>query len=488
MAVENGNNTQKRGLILLTVPRDTSVGDCSEISNDQGYACAVSRENRKDENASGHEHGGRSRDVTDEASMRSAMVGVDTAFYMVHSMGSTASFETLDRQGAENFACAAKEAGIRRIIYLGGLGDDTAPLSPHLRSRHEVGDVLRTSGVQVLEFQASVVLGSGSLSFEMIRALVERLPVMITPKWTVALATHRGDGPSGISSAAVNVTFEGNKTVQIGGPDRVSYEGLMREYARQRGLRRYMIRVPVLTPGLSSLWLGLVTPLYARVGRKLIDSIQHSTILRGISGTEFFQIHPIGVQESNRPGAAERRSRIRGDRWSDAYSSSGIHETWGGARFGSRLIDSRTIHVRAAAAAAFKPIRRIGGSVGWYYGDFLWRLRGFLDLLVGGVGVRRGRRDPEMVSPGDSIDFWRVEKFEPDQLLRLAAEMKLPGRAWLEFEVTEDESGSSIRQTALFDPVGLFGLVYWYALYPLHQLVFSGMLRNIAREVETQRS
>jgi len=488
VTIEDANNTPKRELILLTGATGYVGGRLLKELERSGMhvRCVARNPEGLKPRAAAYTEVVRG-DVTDEASMRSAMVGVDTAFYMVHSMGSTSSFETLDRQGAENFARAAKDAGVRRIIYLGGLGDSSAPLSPHLRSRHEVGDILRTSGVQVLEFQASIVLGSGSLSFEMIRALVERLPVMVTPKWTAALAQ-----PIAVTDlvayllAAIKLPFEGSLTVQIGGPDRVSYGDLMREYANQRGLRRYMIRVPVLTPRLSSLWLGLVTPLYARVGRKLIDSIQHSTIVRDNSAAELFSIRPVGIKQAISLALRNEDREFAETRWSDATSSSGIEKTWGGVRFGSRLVDSRTVHVRATPAAAFKPIRRIGGSTGWYYLDFLWRIRGILDLLVGGVGVRRGRRDPETVSAGDAIDFWRVEEFEPGRMLRLAAEMKLPGRAWLEFEVTQDDSGSSIRQTALFDPVGLFGLVYWYALYPLHQLVFAGMLRNIAREAETQ--
>jgi len=424
-------------------------------------------------------------DVLEFDSMRLAMDGAVTALYLVHSMGSSAEFEEMDRIGAENFARAASESGIRRIIYLGGLGDSSEELSAHLRSRHEVGDILRSSGVQTIEFRASVVIGSGSLSFEMVRALTERLPVMITPKWVSAITQ-----PIGVSDvlaylrAAIALKVGGNRTYEIGGPDTISYGGLMREYARQRGLRRWMISVPVLTPRLSSLWLGLVTPIYARVGRKLIDSIQHTTIVRDNSASEAFAIRPIGVSDAIALALRNEDHEFAETRWSDAVSSGGLLGNWGGTRFGNRLVDSRTIQVSVDPKAAFSPIRRIGGMHGWYYGDLLWRIRGFLDLLVGGVGVRRGRRNPETAAPGDAIDFWRVESYEPDHLMRLAAEMKLPGRAWLEFEVTGTASGSTIRQTALFDPVGLLGLAYWYLLFPLHQLVFAGMLRGIARNAQ----
>jgi hypothetical protein len=240
-----------------------------------------------------------------------------------------------------------------------------------------------------------------------------------------------------------------------------------------------MIPVPVLTPFLSSLWLGLVTPLYARIGRKLIESIVHSTVVRDNSALEMFDIRPMGIDEAVRKALANEDKQFAATRWSDALSSSGETQAWGGEQFGTRLVDSRTALVNRSPAAAFRPIQRIGGDSGWYAWNGLWRVRGLLDLLAGGVGLRRGRPAGETLHVGDPIDFWRVEKFEPDRLLRLVAEMKLPGRAWLEFEVTGDDSSATIRQTAIFDPMGLWGRLYWYALYPLHQLVFGGMLRRI---------
>lgn len=420
-------------------------------------------------------------DVLEPATLAEALRGVHTAIYLVHAMGSSGSFVEEDRRAAENFGRAARQAGVQRIVYLGGLGDRDAPLSDHLASRHEVGDVLRASGVPVTELRASIVLGSGSLSFEMIRALTERLPVMITPRW-VAMPAQ----PIAISDlleylvAAVDLPITGNPIYEIGGADRVSYGDLLREYARQRGLRRLMIRVPVLTPRLSSLWLGLVTPLYARVGRKLVDSICYATVVHDDAALRDFAIRPLGYRAAIAAALRREDHEFAATRWSDALSSSGPTRDWGGTRFGSRLVDSRVVHVPVGPAAAFAPIRRLGGSGGWLYGQWLWKLRGYLDLAVGGVGLRRGRRDPEWMRVGDALDFWRVEAFEPEHRMRLSAEMKLPGRAWLEFEVVGDASGSSIRQTALFDPIGLSGLAYWYLIYPLHQLVFAGMLRAIA--------
>ncbi len=419
-------------------------------------------------------------DVLERDSLLAAMRGVEAAYYMVHSMGSSGTFEEEDRRAAENFGAAALRAGVRRIIYLGGLGGEDA-LSPHLASRHEVGRILAACGVPTLELRASIIIGSGSLSFEMIRALVQKLPIMITPRWTNTLAQ-----PIAIEDviaylvAALEVKEPGG-VFEIGGADVVSYLDLMLEYARQRGLKRFIVPVPVLTPRLSSLWLGLVTPVYARVGRKLIDSVRHETVVTNDRARQTFSIKPRGIREAIARALINEDQEFAATRWSDALSSPGAPRSWGGVRFGTRIVDSRAVEVACTAAEAMQPIRRIGGKNGWYFGNWLWRLRGFIDLLFGGVGMRRGRRDPEWPAPGDTLDFWRVEAFEPEHLLRLFAEMKLPGRAWLQFEVTHANGISTIRQTAIFDPIGIFGLLYWYALYPLHQLIFHGMLRRLAR-------
>ena len=421
-------------------------------------------------------------DVLDAESLGPALAGVESAYYLIHSMGSGKDFEEQDRVAAGNFGSAARRAGVRRIIYLGGLGHGT-DLSPHLRSRQEVGEILRESGVPVLELRASIVLGSGSLSFEMIRALVERLPVMITPRWVEVEAQPIAvDDLLAYLVAALDVPLTESRVFEIGGADRVSYGDLMREYARQRGLRRVMIRVPVLTPWLSSLWLGLVTPLYARVGRKLAESIKHPTVVRDPSALEVFPVRPRGMREAIAAAIRNEEREIAQSRWYDALSSGGAGRDSAGVHTtGNRFVDSRTQDVDVGPEEAFAPIRRIGGGTGWYAYGWLWRLRGFLDLLVGGVGVRRGRPAPDDLHVGDALDFWRVEAYEPHRRLRLSAEMKLPGRAWLEFEVVPRDGGATIRQTALFDPVGLFGRVYWYGVYPLHRLVFSGMLQGIAR-------
>jgi uncharacterized protein YbjT (DUF2867 family) len=420
----------------------------------------------------------------DKNSLVPSMAGVDTAYYLVHSMGSSGKFEEQDRVAARNFAEAARESGVRRIIYLGGLGQDEPSLSVHLRSRNEVGEILRSSGVPTIELRASIVIGSGSLSFEMIRALVQRLPVMICPRW-VAVKTQ----PIAIEDViaylqqALELPGSDGAIFEIGGPDQVSYGEIMREYARQCHLRRWMISVPVLTPRLSSLWLGLVTPIYARIGRKLVDSLRNPTVVRNPSALQVFDIKPKGLREAIARALTNEEHEFAETRWSDAFSSSGEPSSWGGARFGTRIVDSRAIQVPVTPSAAFAPIRCIGGSNGWYFANFLWWLRGSLDLLAGGVGFRRGRRDPHQLATGDALDFWRVEDVEQDRRLRLVAEMKVPGRAWLQFEVEPTQGGSSIRQTAIFDPAGVWGLLYWYALYPIHLWIFAGMLRRIAAQV-----
>jgi uncharacterized protein YbjT (DUF2867 family) len=424
-------------------------------------------------------------DVLDAASLPSALEGVDTAYFLIHAMATPRDFAREECEGARSFAQAALAAGVRRIVYLGGLGSDVG-LSSHLASRHEVGRILRDSGVPTIELRASVILGSGSLSFELVRALVERLPVMLTPRW-VSTRTQPiaiGDVIAYLAAAA-EVSVHGSIVVEIGGSDRVSYLDLMREYAAQRGLRRVFIRVPLLTPWLSGRWLGLVTPVYARVGQKLIDGVRNETVVTSTIAAEIFPaIVPRGMRDSIAQALSNEDRELAETRWSDARSSVGSAQPWGGRSLGSRRVDSRDIVVERPPAVAFQPIERIGGSTGWYYGDWRWRLRGLLDLVAGGAGMRRGRRDPRSLRPGDAVDFWRVEAIEPSRLLLLRPEMKLPGRAWLQFEIAPTASGSVIRQTAVFEPRGLLGLLYWYALYPVHGLIFGGMLRGIARAAE----
>jgi uncharacterized protein YbjT (DUF2867 family) len=398
-------------------------------------------------------------DCLDEASLDRALAGIHVAYYLVHSMAGHTDFVDTDRRAADNFARAAARAGVHRIIYLGGLTGGTDSVSTHLRSRAETGDVLRAGGVPVIELRASIVVGAGSLSFKMIQALVERLPVMVCPRWVDTLTQPIAiDDVLAYLEAALELPGDEGAIFEIGGPEVVSYGDMMREYARLRGLRRLLLPVPVLTPRLSGLWLALVTPAQARVGRALVEGLKSATIVRSPKARAAFGIEPLPLRtafiRAIEEGAAARLKQ-----------------------------DTRTVIVDVPPAHAFAPVRQIGGAAGWYYGDPLWQLRGWLDRCIGGVGMGRGRRHADACAVGDIIDGWTVEAYEPDRRLRLSADLKLPGRGWLEFEVTPMDGGrrASIRQTATFDPRGVLGRAYWYAILPIHNRMFGGMLDGIAR-------
>jgi uncharacterized protein YbjT (DUF2867 family) len=400
-------------------------------------------------------------DCFDEASLDRALAGVGAAYYLVHSMAAGADFAALDRRAAGNFGRAAARAGVRRIVYLGGLGDESTERSTHLRSRAETGEVLRASGVPVIEFRASVVIGAGSLSFQIIQALVERLPVMVCPRWVATLTQPIAiDDVLAYLAAALELPDAGSRVFEIGGPEVVSYGDMMREYASIRGLRRLLVPVPILTPHLSGLWLSLVTPAQARVGRALVEGLKTATVVRSRDARKTFGIVPMPLRASFTKAIEDGTpARLK--------------------------TDTRTVTVSVSAAQAFEPVRRIGGAAGWYFGNLLWKARAWVDWMLGGVGTRRGRRDADACEVGDVIDAWTVDSYEPDRRLRLSADMKLPGRGWLEFEVTPlDSARSLIRQTATFDPRGVMGALYWYAVYPIHALMFRGLLRRIAQRAE----
>ena len=424
-------------------------------------------------------------DVFDGISLAQALEGVHTAFYLIHSMGAAGGFEEMDRKAVKNFVRGAEAAGVQKIIYLGGLGDEH-DLSAHLRSRQEVGRILRHSKIPTLEFRASIVIGSGSLSFELVRALTERLPVMLLPKWVNVMAQ-----PIGIEdlirylTEAVAFPLPVSRIVEVGGSEPLSYKDLMEAYALERGLSRYMIPVPVLTPAVSSLWLGLLTPLYARVGRKLIEGVKNQTVVQDPAARKLFTVTPMSAREAIRRALMNEERAFAESRWTDAVSSAGGKppgpET---AWMGTRYIDHRTRRVRASGERAFSAITRIGGRNGWYAFNLLWQIRGGMDYWMGGVGVRRGRPHRRELRSGDHLDFWRVERVEEGQLLRLISEMKLPGKAWLEFEVKRERGGVAIHQTAIFYPNGLLGRLYWAMVLPFHALVFQGMIRNMVRWAE----
>ena len=424
-------------------------------------------------------------DVLDPASLVTAMSGVSTAYYLIHSMSGSADFDQRDLQAARNFGDAARANGVERIIYLGGLGDPATDLSKHLRSRHQTGQALQEAGVPVTEFRAAIVVGSGSISFEMIRYLTERVPVMICPRWVFTRVQPIAIGDVlNYLVAALETPQSSGRIIEIGGSDVITYGDMMVGYARARGLRRWLLSVPVLTPRLSSYWVHLVTPIPASIARPLIDGLRNEVIVRDETARELFpQIEPMDYLSAVSLALADLEAHHIETSWSDALvTSQGDVVPVTLSTQEGMIIERRQQMVSTPPNVVFQMISSLGGQTGWLYLNWAWGLRGWIDRLVGGVGLRRGRRDPEVVRIGDAIDFWRVESVDPDKRLLLRAEMKLPGRAWLQFE-THSYSGEQTRlvQTAFFAPKGLFGLAYWYLLYPIHRLIFAGMIRNLAQ-------
>jgi len=429
-------------------------------------------------------------DVMQPDTLQYAMQDVDYAYYLIHSMGSGSNFHERDLLAASNFGQAAIQAQVKRIIYLGGLGNPNTDLSQHLRSRQDTGKALRLSGIPVTEFRAGVIVGSGSLSFEMLRYLTERIPIMVCPRWVFTRVQ-----PIGIEDvlaylvACLQLPSTAGQIIEIGGKDILTYGDMMLGYARARQLKRYLIAVPVLTPRLSSYWVHWMTPIPASIARPLIDGLKNEVIVRDDqAGNLFPQIHPASYQETVVQALETLTSGEVETIWSDALTSSqgDIPPVFLTEQQGM-IIERREQSVSAPAGAVYRTFSGIGGERGWLMLNFAWRLRGIVDRLVGGVGFRRGRRHPDDVRVGDAIDFWRVETVEPDRLMRLRAEMKVPGRAWLQFEtlpITEQQS--RLIQTAYFAPKGLSGLLYWYLLYPIHGLIFAGMVKKIGQATESR--
>ncbi|MBK8834970.1 MAG: SDR family oxidoreductase [Anaerolineae bacterium] len=424
-------------------------------------------------------------DVLQPDSLAQAMAGVRVAYYLVHSLGGGTDFHERDMNAARNFGAAARAAGIERLIFLGGLAEASPGLSEHLRSRQQSGDALREAGVPVTEFRAGVIVGSGSLSFEMIRYLAERVPVMICPRWVFTRTQ-----PIGIRevleylTAALSVPESAGRIIEIGGSEVVTYGEMMTQYAEVRGLKRWMIQVPVLTPRLSSYWVNLVTPIPAVIARPLIEGLRNENVVHDPVARDLFpNVAPVSYRVSVARALAKLEARDVETAWSDALSTSQgdvppltltVQE--------GMVLERRQRIVPATPAALHAVFSGIGGKRGWFYMTWAWEIRGFVDKLIGGVGLRRGRRDPDALRVGEALDFWRVEAVEDQRLLRLRAEMRVPGKAWLQFQVTPREDGQTLlSQTAFFAPKGLFGWLYWYGLYPLHGLIFSGLIDQIAR-------
>ena len=424
-------------------------------------------------------------DVLQTDSLVAAMRDVRVLYYLVHSLGSGSDFSGRDLLAARNCAAAAKAAGVERIIYLGGLGDPQANLSPHLRSRQETGVALRAAGVPVTEFRAAVIVGSGSVSFEMIRYLTERVPVMICPKWVFTRIQ-----PIAIRNvldylvAALECPASVGQVLEIGGRDVLTYAGMMTGYACARGLKRRLLAVPVLTPRLSSYWVHLVTPIPANIAQPLIKGLGNEVIVRNDTALRLFpNIQTLDYATAVRLALEKLDTHGVETAWSDALTSSqGDRTPVTLISSEGMIIEQRQRLVPAPVDAVYRSFARLGGARGWLYMDWAWQVRGQVDRFCGGVGMRRGRRDPEALRAGDTLDFWRVERVEPGRLIRLRAEMRVPGRAWLEFKALPQANGQTLlTQTAFFDPKGLCGLIYWYALYPVHALIFSGLIRRIAQ-------
>ena len=429
-------------------------------------------------------------DVFDRESLGAALRGCDAAYYLVHSMSDDRHDFTLrDREAARLFGTVAAESGVARILYLGGLGDDSGhvALSPHLRSRHEVGRELRAGGVPVTEFRAAIIVGSGSISFEMMRYLTERLPVMIAPKWvrTRCQPIAVRDVIAYLVAALANARSRG-RIVEIGGADVLQYQEMMLRYAWIRGLSRRIFVVPFFTPGLSSRWIHLVTPIPASIAQPLVEGLFNEVVVRDNAARELFpDIVPIGYDEAVLRALDRNASTGPATTWFDAFDVKTLPGEFSGSAQGM-LIDRRERTTAAPPSDVFRVFSTLGGAKGWLYADWLWELRGVLDRLVGGVGTRRGRRSPDTLRVGDAVDFWRVEAYRPDRLLRLRAEMKLPGRAWLQFEAVPCENGGTrLLQIAFFEPRGIAGLLYWYGVLPFHEFVFDNMATRIVREAET---
>ncbi len=409
-----------------------------------------------------------------------AMKNVNTAFYLIHAMGGSNNFRATDQQSARNFAEAAKKTGLERIIYLGGLSSDSETLSEHLRSRHEVGAILKKSGIPVTELRASIIIGSGSASFTIIKDLAKKLPVMITPRWVNSKCQ-----PIAIRDVmqyligALEHPETGGDIFDIGGDEILTYREMIEEVANVLKRKIFIIDVPVLTPHLSAYWLNLVTSVPMNIAFPLVEGLRNDTICRDHRIDALLTFEKTPFREAVQRAMTHEEQKNVESSWTGAASGVAIPPI----RLSERILsDTRMIACQSSCTDIFNRIQRIGGENGWYYANWAWQLRGIVDRVFGGVGMRRGRRHPIDIRVGDALDFWRVEQYKPGAMLRLRAEMKVPGTAWLEFRVDKKNDDSCVfRQTAQFKPSGWFGYLYWYMLAPAHFLIFRNMARKIVQ-------
>lgn len=411
-------------------------------------------------------------DIADAAAVESALKDCDAAYYLIHSMASTSAFTRRDREAAALFGSAARKAGVKLLVYLGGLGEEGTGLSTHLRSRHEVGYVLRESGLPVIEFRAAQIIGSGSVSFEMIRYLTERLPFMVAPKWVTTRCQPIGIGDVLRYLLAALTQPRESRIYEIGGRDVLTYREMMIRYASLRKLKRFIVSVPLFTPRLSSYWVHLITPIPASLAQPLIQGLGNEVIVHGDASLRAFpDIHPISFDEALRLALDRSGSGDRESTWFDAFGAYGPRGDFSGIQEGM-LIDRRVRMALVPAARVAQVFSSFADETGWLAANYQWSFRGLIDRLV-------------RLRLGDAKDFWRVDAYDRDRLLRLRAEMRLPGRAWLQFEARSDgDARSMLVQTLFFEPRGLWGQLYWYCIAPFHNAVFGSLAERIVRAAE----
>jgi uncharacterized protein YbjT (DUF2867 family) len=431
-------------------------------------------------------------DALDGQSLLSAMEEVDVAYYLIHGMGGDPKdFTQREVLAASNFAEAARQKGVKRIIYLGGLGQQEDKLSLHLRTRHLTGEVLRCSGIPVTEFRAGVIIGAGAYSFEILRYLTERLPILLCPRWVRTKAQ-----PIAIRDVlrylvdCLNVPECTGKIIEIGGKDVLTYEDMIRRYANIRHLRRWLIPLPFLSPRLSALWIDLVTPIPSQIARFLVDGLRNEVIVTNDLAKQLFPFEPISYDEAVELALKRIEAGTVETTWSGSSTvfslpaqAAELPETLGSRE--GMIIESYQKVVHCPIEHLWKTVIAIGGGNGWPYANLLWVLRGVMDRMMGGIGMRRGRRSQTSLRVGDVVDFWRVEACEEPHLLRLRAEMKLPGQGWLQFSLLRiDDTHCRLVQTCFYEPKGLSGQLYWDLFLPFHKCIFPGMVRNLAKEAE----
>jgi uncharacterized protein YbjT (DUF2867 family) len=424
-------------------------------------------------------------DALDRDSLARAMRGVSTAYYLIHGMKGGKADAGRDLQAARNFAAAAAETRLERIIYLGELVDPASDLSPYLRARHETGHILRQSGVPVTEFRAGMIVGSGSALFEMIRYLVERQPLLICPRWFYTKAQ-----PVAIRDVlaylvgALRTPDSAGKLVEIGGATCLSYAEMLAGFAEERGLKRILIPMPVYAPSLSAYWVHMITPIHGSIILPLIEGLHAESLVQDDLARKLFpEIEPLDFRTAVRLALERVQSDAVETSWSDALVMvQGDLKPVKLTTVEGMMLERRSLRLDLPPGVVFRSYTGLGGDRGWLYLNWTWQVRGWIDKLVGGVGLRRGRRHPDDLRVGESLDFWRVEEIRPERLLRLRAEMKVPGKAWLEFQsIPQEAGGTLLTQTAFFAPRGLAGFLYWYVLYPIHGFIFSGMIRGVGK-------